>query len=86
MLGPKHDYDIKVVAQSGRENFTWNGGAHLCSLSSFQRLWLTAQDYQEGGSNAISLGDPKQLSVLSTAEKEEEKSSSPNADLNGASN
>lgn len=40
---------VRVQAQPGRENFTWDGGAHLCSLSSFQRLWLTRQDYQETG-------------------------------------
>ena len=40
---------VRVQAQKGRENFTWNGGAHLCSLSSFQRLWLTKQDYMETG-------------------------------------
>ena len=34
---------VRVQAQEGRENFTWDGGAHLCSLSSFQRLWLTKQ-------------------------------------------
>lgn len=68
MLGPNHDYDIKVLAQNGRENFTWNGGAHLCSLSSFQRLWLSAQDYQEVGPNGISFGDSKQLSNLSALE------------------
>lgn len=40
---------VRVQAQKGRENFTWSGGAHLCSLSSFQRLWLTKQDYLETG-------------------------------------
>ncbi len=40
---------VRVNAQKGRENFTWKGGAHLCSLSSFQGLWLTKQDYQETG-------------------------------------
>lgn len=40
---------VRVQAQTGRENFTWTGGAHLCSLSSFQRLWLTKQDYMENG-------------------------------------
>lgn len=43
---------VRVQAQKGRENFTWNGGAHLCSLSSFQRLWLTKQDYMENGVHA----------------------------------
>jgi len=40
---------VRVQAQDGRQDFTWDGGAHLCSLSSFQRLWLTRQDYLETG-------------------------------------
>ncbi len=47
LLPPKTS--VKVQSQKGRENFTWNGGAHLCSLSSFQRLWLSKQDYLETG-------------------------------------
>jgi hypothetical protein len=35
--------NVRVSAQKGRDNFTWNGGAHLSTLSSFQRLWLTKQ-------------------------------------------
>ena len=27
---------VKVNAQPGRDNFTWKGGVHLCSLDSFQ--------------------------------------------------
>ena len=46
---PKKAAVVRVQAQEGRENFTWDGGAHLCSLSSFQRLWLTKQDYMETG-------------------------------------
>ena len=41
--------NVRVSAQKGRENFIWNGGAHLSTLSSFQRLWLTKQDYLETG-------------------------------------
>ena len=40
---------VRVQAQKGRENFTWCGGAHLTSLDSFQRLWLTKNDYMETG-------------------------------------
>ena len=47
--GAKKAAVVRVQAQEGRENFTWDGGAHLCSLSSFQRLWLTKQDYMETG-------------------------------------
>ncbi len=48
-LLPSGTTGVRVQAQRGRENFTWDGGAHLCGLSSFQRLWLTKQDYQETG-------------------------------------
>ena len=44
--------NVKVNAQNGRDNFTWKGGVHLCSLSSFQGLWLTKQDYMETGNTA----------------------------------
>lgn len=43
------DENIRVVAQKGRDNFTWTGGAHLCGLSSFQSLWRTKQDLHENG-------------------------------------
>ena len=49
LKGPLKKAVVRVQAQEGRENFTWDGGAHLCSLSSFQRLWLTKQDYMETG-------------------------------------
>ena len=47
---------VKVQAQPGRENFTWDGGAHLCSLSSFQRLWLGKQEWMETGGVAVNGG------------------------------
>ena len=46
---------VRVQAQEGRDHFTWNGGAHLCSLSSFQRLWLSKQDYQETGASNMNI-------------------------------
>lgn len=45
--------NVRVNAQNGRENFTWKGGVHLCSLDSFQGLWLTKQDYMETGGNDV---------------------------------
>ena len=32
-----YNVNIRVHALKGRDNFTWSGGAHLTSLSSFQR-------------------------------------------------
>ena len=40
---------VRVSSQKGRDNFTWKGGVHLCSLDSFQGLWLSKQDYMETG-------------------------------------
>ena len=41
--------NVKVNAQKGRDNLTWKGGVHLCSLDSFQGLWLSKQDHMEAG-------------------------------------
>merc|ERR1712241_454599 len=40
---------IKVKSLPNRELLGWIGGARLSNLSSFQRFWLTAADYQEKG-------------------------------------
>jgi len=50
---------VRVNAQRGRDNFTWKGGVHLCSLDSFQGLWLSKQDYMETGG-----GDVQETTVL----------------------
>lgn len=41
--------NIKVRALPNRELLGWVGAARLSNLSSFQRFWLTAADYQERG-------------------------------------
>lgn len=51
MVGDGDKNRVRVTSQKGRENFTWKGGVHLSSLSSFQGLWLTKQDYMETGAN-----------------------------------
>ena len=49
MEGEMKNLPVWVVAQEGREHFAWDGGAHLCSLSSFQTLWVMKQHYMETG-------------------------------------
>ena len=46
---------VRVNAQNGRDNFTWKGGVHLCSLTSFQGLWLR---------NLLSKKKPPQFHLL----------------------
>ena len=55
---------VRVNAQNGRDNFTWKGGVHLCSLTSFQGLWLTKQDYIENGTKKDANNGDDDLVVL----------------------
>ncbi|KAL5960413.1 Actin alpha skeletal muscle [Taenia solium] len=40
---------INVNAHSERNYFTWIGGSILASLSSFKRMCITKQEYDESG-------------------------------------
>ncbi|KAJ2253667.1 centractin- actin- protein of the dynactin complex [Coemansia sp. RSA 455] len=41
------DCKIKITAPPERKYSTWIGGSILASLSSFKRMWVTAEEYQE---------------------------------------
>ncbi|KAK9074970.1 hypothetical protein SSX86_003289 [Deinandra increscens subsp. villosa] len=41
--------DIKVVAAPDRKISTWIGGSILTSLATFQKLWISKQEYEECG-------------------------------------
>ena len=60
---------LRRNTQNGRDNFTWKGGVHLCSLTSFQGLWLTKQDYIENGTKKDANNGDDDL-VETGAEKE----------------
>ena len=47
---------IKVIADSNRlngANGAWIGGSILGSLSTFQDIWISKQDYEECGLNIV---------------------------------
>ncbi|VDK45907.1 unnamed protein product [Taenia asiatica] len=44
---------IKVSAHSERNYFTWIGGSILASLSSFERMCITKQEYDESGLDIV---------------------------------
>ena len=46
-------YHIKVVAPPERKYSVWIGGSILASLSTFQRRWITKQDYNECGPSVV---------------------------------
>ncbi|CAL8082772.1 unnamed protein product [Calicophoron daubneyi] len=44
---------VRVVARADREYFVWVGGSILASLSTFQKMWVTKEQYDETGPSAI---------------------------------
>lgn len=52
-LVPTSAVKIKVVAPPERKYSVWIGGSILASLSSFQRMWITKEEYEEAGSSLV---------------------------------
>ncbi|KAI4290840.1 actin beta/gamma 1 [Pancytospora philotis] len=44
---------VKVVAPSERKYSVWIGGSILASLSTFQQMWITKEDYNEYGPGVV---------------------------------
>jgi len=44
---------IKVVAPAERKYSVWIGGSILSSLSTFQQMWITKQEYDEAGAPIV---------------------------------
>ena len=46
----------KLIAANGvqeRRFGSWIGGSILASLGSFQQMWISKQEYEEGGKNQV---------------------------------
>lgn len=44
---------IKVIAPPNRQYSAWVGGSHLASISTFQQMWISAQEYEEFGPKLV---------------------------------
>ena len=44
---------IKVVAPPDRKYSVWIGGSILASLSTFQQMWISKQEYDESGPSIV---------------------------------
>ncbi|OMO91843.1 Actin-related protein [Corchorus olitorius] len=44
---------VRVVAPPERKYSVWIGGSILASLSTFQQMWITQEDYMESGSSVV---------------------------------
>lgn len=45
--------EIKIIAPPERQYSVWIGGSILASLRTFQKMWVTKKEYQEGGVGVI---------------------------------
>ncbi|CAF4012257.1 unnamed protein product [Rotaria sordida] len=45
--------EIKIIAQPERKHSTWIGGSILASLSTFQNMWISKQEYEESGPSIV---------------------------------
>jgi hypothetical protein len=67
---------IKIIAPPERKYSVWIGGSILASLSTFQQMWISKEEYDESGKNLPNLtnfflaGKPKK----NKAKKIEKKS------------
>lgn len=44
---------VRVIAPPERKHSTWIGGSILASLSSFQQMWISKQEYDESGPSIV---------------------------------
>ena len=44
---------VKVIAPAGRKYSVWIGGSILASLSTFQEMWISKQEYVESGPSIV---------------------------------
>jgi actin-related protein len=44
---------IRIIAAPERNFAAWIGGSILASLSSFQSIWITKQEYDESGPSIV---------------------------------
>jgi actin beta/gamma 1 len=44
---------INVIAPPERKNLVWIGGSILASLSTFETMWISKQEYNESGPSIV---------------------------------
>jgi actin-related protein len=44
---------IKIIAPPERKSSVWIGGSILASLSTFQQMWISKQEYDESGPSIV---------------------------------
>ena len=50
---PRLTIEVKVIAPAERKYSVWIGGSILTSLSTFQQMWISKQEYDETGPSIV---------------------------------
>jgi len=45
--------NVRIIAESERKHAVWLGGSILASLSTFERMWISKQEYNESGPSIV---------------------------------
>jgi actin-related protein len=45
--------NVRIIAESERKHTVWLGGSILASLSTFERMWISKQEYNESGPSIV---------------------------------
>ena len=45
--------DVNIISPKDRKHFAWIGGSILASLSSFNEMWITKDEYSENGESIV---------------------------------
>jgi len=53
VLSNPQSMKIKIVAPPERKYSVWIGGSILASLSTFQQMWISKQEYDESGPHIV---------------------------------
>ncbi|CAD6199047.1 unnamed protein product [Caenorhabditis auriculariae] len=61
---------IKIIAPPERKYSVWIGGSILASLSTFQQMWISKQEYDESGPSIVHRKELQQLLPLAVAQGE----------------
>ena len=50
---PHCPFSPQIIAPPERKYSVWIGGSILASLSTFQQMWITKQEYDEAGPSIV---------------------------------
>jgi actin-related protein len=50
---PRSPIKVKIIAPPERKYSVWMGGSIVASLSSFQHVWISKEEYEESGPQIV---------------------------------